>query len=155
MPNGNPFLFNEDKSIIKLEDTSVLLWEGDGMPTSGNIMFYFSEIPIYEYRYVYLLTVDDAGDFDGNILIPSSENYNGSITKNDTIRSVLNNYSTATSDTYVRKITNSSPAMIEDGYIGISDCIRRHEIWVSNGDTVLGFDAANNQLIPYQLWGIM
>ena len=151
----DPYMFNSDKSIIKLADTRVLLWEGDGQPTSGNIMFYFSEIPIYEYRYVYLLTVDASGDFDGNILIPASENYNGSISKNDTIRSALNNYSTATSDNFVRKITNNSPAQITEGYIGISDCIRRHEIWVSTGDQTLSFDVTNNQLIPYQLWGIM
>ena len=151
----DPYMFNADKSLIRLAETRELLWEGDGMPTSGNIMFYFSDIPVYRYNYVYLLTVDDSGDFDSNILIPASENYNGSISKNDTVRSVFNNYSTATSDVYTRKITNSSPAVITDGFIGISDCIRRHEIWVSTGDTVLGFDGANNQLIPYQLWGIM
>lgn len=146
-----PYLFNEDKSLINLGDTSVLIWQGDKQPTDGiEIALGDYGFDPSKYRYLLLVAGTSVNDVEHTILIPAGEDFSGALTDSTYYYYTVDNAITYVVDYYVRTIFYRVTTRV----FKIYECLQRHEL-TDNTYNDVTYQFANSKLIPYEIWGII
>ena len=156
MPNGNPFLFNADKTILELSNAKKLLWERNGEDARQGITIDLSQIDgsVNDYRLLCLVT-SNALAYDGEFFFLPQQTHTFDLTNIEVRR---NQESTSfTRNMFFRSAQYSYQNNGETAELIISSCVLVKETWNNSGEVNMEYlpQSVLHYLSPYRIWGIM
>ena len=148
-----PYLYNDDKSILPLEETMDLIWRGAHEATTGfSIDLDDLGFDRTKYRFLYIVFENTAGNIDATCLMPiwdSSADHLGDPVLDTFYTYTVNNVVTYVYERFIRH-TFYDPAR---NYISFDNCMHRKELSDNNYDSV-EFSFAPTRVIPYEILGV-